>query len=416
MSLAISGNQFVKSGDIYTYVVSGIPTGYTLSSVVLPDLWSVDTTGSITAGSQSFGLLVDIGSGTIIITYVKSGVLKSVYYDVYSGATRMGEEIVQDGVIFIPANVILTPPAICGMQRCAFPLEVFADVQNQSNDLQNDKSDFYGNIGGIPYYGYANITAINLTLQKLVDGVWTDQVAITDNSYGNFFDYGYSPNFSGNNFMDDYNKKYTGLVLEWLFVFLSFGEGKYRMKVDYIDIINGNYTLYDVRLFCLYQWNCLKPNGTVRIEMFNQGLRGTLYDNTAQIDYSTGWNSQIRLRGLFLYKSSGYTKEYNQYGDGSYNAYKPITLEQIPKYSLTKLYVPGWLAWYLSTNTMQADSILITDYNTSNRMPLVKTPLMIDGDFTIPENNLVDPTGDINIALKINFAYGQNNLRKRNSG
>lgn len=415
MSFSIIGTQFVDIPGGSVYSVVGIPAGFVYDSIELPEDWGFVNRVIISPTQDDIQLVYGIGSGTIIVKYLYGDLIKYVYLDVYCKACRMGEEIAQEGVIFIPASKYAQID-ICGISRCVFPLEVFADLNNQTDDLRNDRSDFYGNIGGIPYYGYANITSITLTLQKLVNDIWTDQVIIVDNSYGNFVVYGKSPDFSGNNFTDDYGKKYTGVVLKWLNILISFGDGKYRMKVDYLDVINGHSTLYDVRLFCLYQWNCNKPNGTVRIETVNQGFRGTLYDNTIQIDYSTGWYSQIRLRGLFLYKNSGYIKEYNQIGDGGYNAYKPIILEQTPKFSLTKLYVPGWLAWYLSTNTMQADQILITDYNTSNRMPLVKTPLVIDGEFSIPENNLVDPTGDVNIALKINFAYGQNSLRRRNSG
>ena len=189
----------------------------------------------------------------------------------------------------------------------------------------------------------------------------------------------------------------------------------YRTKIVYTDIASSTSTYYSQAQYALYQWNCNKPNGTIRIETLNQGLRGTLNDNTIQIDYFTGWRSQIRLRGLFLYTKSDERLEFNQYGDADFNSIKPIINEQIPKFVLTKLNVPAWLVWYLSTNVKQADEILITDYNTSNRFTLIKTPVVSDGGLALNTTNLIDPTGDVNVALKLNFSYGQNNLRKRNS-
>lgn len=409
MSLAIAGSQFVKKTDTKTYSVSGIPVGYTLFDIALPNGWSIISTGAIIAGAQDFDFKVGIGSGTMKISYVNAGDIQAVFYDIFVASTKMGEQIAQNGAILIPTTSNIVPPVICGISRCSYTLEVFADEDNPDLELNNDNSDFY-------FYGNAAISSIVMVLQKLVNGVWTDSITFNSQAYGPFFAFGKHPDFSGNNFVDDFGKKYTGVFLNWITVLTNKGYGTYRMKITYLDIFaNPPVIYYSQAEYKLYQWNCNKPNGTIKIQVFNQGLRGTLNDNAIQIDYSTGWQSEIRLRGLFLYKGSSYTKEYNQYGDADFNIYKPIVHEQSSKYVLTKLYVPAWLIWYLSTNVNQADTILITDYNTSNRFALVKTPVMADGDITLSENNLTDPTGSILIATKLNFVYAQNNLRKRNS-
>ena len=404
MSLTIAGQQFVDNGEIRSYIVSGIAFGYTLDSVVLPNGWTVNSIGAIASGNQQHNFNVGIGSGTIIITYVNAGIYQSVYLDVYSGSTRMGEEIKQDGVIFVHP-VIPIPPVFCDDSECVFPLNVFADHDDVTNFNNNDKTEFY-------LVGTAGINSITLTLQQYISGGWQDVETIIDNTFGNFFPYGKHPDFSGNNFTDDFGKKYTGIFLEWLKVYLVHGIGKYRMKVTQTDIFSVTTDYYSKAEYCLKKWNCHATEGTIKIETLNQGLRGTLDNNTIQIDYSTGWSGEIRLRGMFEQLDPAYNREYNQYGDASYNSFKPIIDEQIPKYKSDINPVPGWIDWYLSTNVLQADQILITDYNSKGRHSLVRVPVK-DGEIVIIPETKKYPNPLAAIELK--FAYGQNNMRKRNS-
>ncbi len=309
MSLTITGPQFVKNGDTNTYTVAGLLAGYALYSIDFPDAWEGDSIGIITAGEQIINLITGIGSGTIIITYIDSSdTLKTIYYDVFCSSTKRGEEIQQNGAILIPTTDIIHTPDVCGNIRCPFTLEVFADTDNPTLDSNNDKSDFYFN-------GNSAIASIGIVLEKLVNGIWTNSITFTNSTYGQFFAFGKHPDFSGNDFIDDFGKKYTGLFLNWLTVRQNKGLGTYRIKIIYTDIFSAVTTLYYQSEFNLRAYSCNSIDGTVRIQSFNQGLRGILDNNTLQIDYSTGWHSQIRLRGLFLYRGSAYNKEYNQYGD-----------------------------------------------------------------------------------------------------
>ncbi len=408
MSLTIAGDQFVKKDVAKTYAVSGIPDGFVYNSIELPNGWVLaDSPGSIVAGNQNIYLTTGIGSGTIIITYWDGVVFQSVYLDVFCSSAKKGEEAKQSGALLIPSSLVQVP-SICEMVRCPYTLEVYADIANPDIEANNDKSDFY-------FPGNSGISSISLTLEKLINGVWTTSVIIINSTYGDFFAFGKHPDFSGNPFIDDFGNRYTGVFLNWLTVLTNKGYGMYRMKIIYTDIFTNVTTLYSQSQYNLRPWSCDITDGTIRIDSLNQGLRGTLTDNTAQIDYSTGWNSQIRLRGIFLYTGSSYNKEFNQYGDSQYNINKPIIHEQIPKYSLTKLYVPAWIVWYLSTNVNQADEIRITDYNSANRFALIKTPVISEGDINIDPNNLMDSSQNILVMIDLNFVYAQNNLRKRNS-
>jgi hypothetical protein len=319
--------------------------------------------------------------------------------------TKMGEEIRQNTELVSSSS----ENPLCSLREpiCPFNIDVFAADKEDVDELHNDKSDFY-------YYGNATIKYILLTIEKsdtLCGGVWEEQANIDDNTYGRFFAFGDAPDFSGDTFVDDYNKKYTGVLLDWQKILDVFGEGRYRMRIRKLDVFENYTDEYDQRIFCLKIWHCNLANRTVRIETVNEGVRGSLLDPTNFIDYGSGWKGQIRLKGVFRYKSSSYSKEFTQYGDSSLNKFKPYINEQTPKYTLTVRPVPGWMDWILSTNILQADEILMTDYNTNNRHTFVKTPVMNDGDITPRDNNLTNPLSDV----EINFAYGLNSLRKRNS-
>jgi hypothetical protein len=328
--------------------------------------------------------------------------LYNSYVDV--DKTRKGECIKQDALL-------ITMPVtndLCDRREpmCPFNLDVFAQ-KGGSDDLKNDKSDFYE-------YADARITDIQFTLQKQVgycNDQWEDKVTISNQLYGNYFAFGNDPNLSGDAFEDDYGKKYTGLLLKWQKVIDAWDIGNYRMKITKTDIFSNTEVSYDPRTFCLREYNCNLINRTVRIETLNQGLRGTLNDPTVLIDYGSGWNGQVRLKGVMKYKGSGYTTETNQYGDTNHNMIRPIINEQKPKYILSIRPVPGWMHFRLSTEVLQADQILITDYNTANLHDFVRVPVMNDGEFTPLDTNLMNVLSPVDISL----AYGQNNLRKRNS-
>ncbi len=75
----------------------------------------------------------------------------------------MGEEIKQDGVVFVPTTEVDSPIFCNSNEDCpVFSLPVFADPDRPTNSLNNDKSDFY-------FHGDAFISAIKMTLQKLAN-------------------------------------------------------------------------------------------------------------------------------------------------------------------------------------------------------------------------------------------------------
>lgn len=235
-----------------------------------------------------------------------------------------------------------------------------------------------------------------------------------------WFPYGLAPDFSGNPFTDDYGNQYKGALLQWLPILQTFGAGNYQMVVGYTMTDGSTQTFTDNRVFCLRQYDCNAIDRSVRVEVWNIGIRGSLFNSNQWTDYGSaaslnnpaysGWYSQIRVSGIFYEVEFPQTREYNQYGDDVMNAKKPIILEANPKYILELAPIPGWMDWYFVINVSQADTILMTDYNSVNRNVLTLVPVIPDGSIKPKVDKLANPLAMVEIA----FEYGQNNLRRRN--
>lgn len=337
----------------------------------------------------------------------------TLYTRIYDGITGVpleprgikGEELKQDAVLV--NNALGSTSCAKRQPQCPYDLKVFANPDNDL-ELENDKSDFL-------YFGDPLVADIEFTLQKSTDtcnsSAWEDVATITNSAYGQFFEYGKSLDFLNSDFTDEFNKKYTGLVLNWKRVLTDFGTGLYRMKITYTDTSAVETVIYDSRKFCLYNYHCNLANKTVRIETVNIGLRGSMIDQLNYTDYSTGWSGQIRLEGILRSRDSEYISEYSVYGTGQFNIQKPYIDEQKVKFTLSLKQIPGWMQWYVSTNILQADSIFVTDYNTANDRDLIRIPLIKDGAFSPTDNKLSNPLASVTIPM----AYAKDNLRLQNS-
>lgn len=332
--------------------------------------------------------------------------------------TKQGEELKQDAVListFEDSN-------LCGAlsPTCPFDLDVFASTED-TDDLKNDKSDFY-------QYDSALIDTISFVIEKndslCGDGAWSEkatiavtrdnianQSGISQSAYGRFFPFGTNPDFSGVAFEDRSGKKYTGLLLEWRKVLIAFGTGMYRMKFVRTDAFGNITTSYDQRIFCLKNYNCNLVDGSVRLEMVNEGERGTLDNPLVFIDYGSGWSGQIRLRGILYADKPGYTQEFVTYGDSKFNIKKPNIAELHPKYTLDIKPIPGWMDRYLENYFLLADTKLITDYNVANVVEYKKFPVVNEGGIESGRESLINPLA----WTRLHLAYAHDNLRKRNS-
>lgn len=316
-----------------------------------------------------------------------------------------GEEIKQDDLISVPAAERRTAsPIALDDFGCPWVLNPLAD-EGSTDDLKNDRSEIYR--GGDA--SVANIT-LELQQQDCVSGDWTKVADLNDNTLGTLFQNAVTL-ISGFGFHDDdYNRKYIGFLLEWKKVLAAYGEGTYRFMVNYTDIYGVTTNVEDQRIFCLKQFRDVLAEGTVRIESMIAGISGDIFIPSSFVDYpAEGWYQQVRLPGTLLFKDSSFTKEFMQYGDSDFNSFKPVINEQKANFLLYIQPIPGWMDFYLSTNVLQADLILLSDFNARNRHTWIKVPVMNDGNFAPKQVGKVNKLSSTTLSL----AYGQNNLRKR---
>lgn len=278
-------------------------------------------------------------------------------------------------------------------KQCCFKLNVYAE--EGEIQLHNDRTSIYR-------FGNAAVESIDFYLQKYQNGAWGNVASLSDGTYGAFFALGF--------YSDDFGNFYTGFLLNWQDVLLIIGEGQYRFRIEYTDVMSNVVQEYSNEEYCLRTYNELFVDGSVRIEMIQRGLRGNIF-LTPQVDYGDGWYEQIRLNGILRFKNSSEKIENNQYGDTSHNALRPIINEQIPHLTLHLKAIPGYLDFYLSTNMKQSDECLITDYNKNNRHIFDHFPVVSDGDYTPKNNSGINELSTVDIPVK----YGLNNLRNRNS-
>jgi hypothetical protein len=243
-------------------------------------------------------------------------------------------------------------------RECCFELPVLADAVGD-DVYRNDKHSIIGKYD-INFFGL-----VSIFIQKNVNGTWEDKAEITDNSYGISYPYG----FAGNS---DFSLVYVGFEADWQSILNGFGEGSYRFRFKEIDFsLNETETIYPFE-FCLKTYTKERADKSVRFETYTKGITGDVdsdkdiwdYTIPAGISGGDGWFNQWRLPSSFFgYNKSSYDREFIRYANG-----QEVWLqdEQIESYTWNSGHYPAILHDYIKTNILQADTILVTDYNSNN--------------------------------------------------
>ncbi len=271
-----------------------------------------------------------------------------------------------------------------------FTWKVFTD-ETGTFDFSNDKSR-------IIYMFDAIFVSAEMKLQKNVDGTWTDQTVISDNTLGLFQDFGY--------FTSDLLKKYIELRVYWYNVWNEYGYGSYRFITTGTLATSG--TVENISdTYCLNKYTPDSVDNTVRIEWYNNGIIADAYEDRIIKDYAT-LNSygQIRVPGFFTFNNSKPTKEYTLYDEG-----QDVWTEdkQDPEY-LLKINPMFFNAHQLIRNDiLQADRILITDYNGQNTYNFIQKSVQWSNDYSPVWNFMKSKLAPIELRFKQEY----NNSRKR---
>lgn len=189
----------------------------------------------------------------------------------------------------------------------------------------------------------------------------------SSNSYGIFLQY------------KTYTFSYQGYTLEWLSVYAAFGEGTYRVVLNYSE--NGfNYSGHTPP-FCLKKYSPYVADMTVRFDCFNYGgnignvnkqgekwrLSGTQldiennFDEIGEIDIELF--DSIRIGGMFKDEAPTIENVEIKFPNGFR---KQIRQETIKNFSLNSSPIPMWLIQRLFAYCFMADECIVYDFNIGN--------------------------------------------------
>ena len=231
----------------------------------------------------------------------------------------------------------------CG---CDFTLKVLADDSGLT--LRNDVSGFL-------WWFNDTINDAELTLQKWVNGAWSNVYVMTGNTLGTNYAFEFFTNDAGENFI--------GYQLEWANVLDIHGEGSYRVKCDTTDYLAVENTLYSYE-YCLKTYTDYRAEGTVRIEFYLNNTLGDSQNDKAVKDLGNlNWFNSFRLPGWFGYPNSGYEKTRTQYNTGQI---LDAISNQEQVFELRLKMIPFFVHEALRIDMMQGDTVLISDYNSRN--------------------------------------------------
>lgn len=257
-------------------------------------------------------------------------------------------------------------------KECCFSLPVLAD--DTGDYYRNDKHTILNR------YDKNLFDSVTIFLQKYENGDWTDKVEFTDDTYGANYSYG-----TANDQADRY--RYVAYTVEWSNVLAAFGEGTYRFRYKEIDsnLLEGESYYYFE--FCLKTYTPQRADFTTRFDWYTKGFRGGVFSDTSIWDYTViadyvggdGWFNQIRLPDSFFgYNKSSYEREFVKFSNGQQVWLKD---EQIESYTWNSGQYPADLHNYIKTEVVQADRILVTDYNKNNPNIIKAKAVNADGNY-----------------------------------
>lgn len=266
-----------------------------------------------------------------------------------------------------------------------------------SDPLKNDKNTFYW------WFNALTVTAAKLWLIQ-PDGSEIDLEF--DSNYGVSKPYGF--------FINGQNESFVGYDLDWHAIMVAgaggggLGAGRYQLRCEYETVfgdINSKYS--DV--YCLQEWTQDREDGTLRIEYYQTAITGLSRQDDSFKDYGTlQIYNQHRFDGYFMFNKSVYTKEYIQYENGQRDF---VNDEQEPEYKMELKPIPTMKHDVLRTDILQANKILVTDYNRRN----IDTYYQRNMKCTSGYEPKWYPMKSKLSSLELTFQQGYNNLKKHRS-
>jgi hypothetical protein len=272
----------------------------------------------------------------------------------------------------------------------AFSIKALADTVS-TDDFKNDRSGFL-------WWFNSFVTTAPLILQKYnnTTNAFEDLIALTDNTYGTFYAYGFFVNSSA--------EKFVGYQLKWRNVLSIHGAGGYRVKCTPTSVTGTN-DLYSPN-YCLKQYTSERADVTARIEYYLNNITGISSDDYSVKDFGNlNWYNAFRLSGYFGFPKSTYESDYVEYNNGQRQW---VEDEQEVEYTLRLKQTPAFVHEIIRTDVMQADRIYITDYNSKNPLSFIQKQVIKNGEYAPDWKRLQSKLATVEVSFKQEF----NNLKK----
>lgn len=278
-----------------------------------------------------------------------------------------------------------TSAADCGCRRSGYKADSVPDdtqwtipaiaSSTDTDQYKNDKNTWL-----LQYpIGYNAINQGDFHLQQYNGSGWATVATLNSTTYGTPVYNNVSPKGTACT-----NFNYCGYTLDWRKVLIGLGAGTYRF------LVGGSYTQkYPYCLasppFCLQEYSCYTADQTVRFEAYYTGgnfgsvtsqgkswslccqYAGTYTNQTLTAAYT--WYDSIRFYGFFGYTTFDITRDQIKYQNGQ--IYKTRD-EAIKKFKLmigkggSEGNAPQWLLDRFVAYALQADKLLVSDYNMNN--------------------------------------------------
>jgi len=222
-------------------------------------------------------------------------------------------------------------------RECKYVHTVLADI-NSNDDLRNDYSSFF-------HQRQLSNETVEFILVDFNEN--KNEIIISDDTYGEFFDFGHFEN----------NRDFKGVLIQWKKVLEDLGEGAYKIiKRQTLAGINfeTESLVYDLR-----QYSDRLANFTTRIDIVQNGsLREINTDFTG-----LNWDDSIRVRGFFGNRQPQYEED-NLVNRGFER--RQISMSQTNEYRFQSNLIPSCVTDQIIDFFLFGNDIFITDYNLNN--------------------------------------------------
>jgi len=222
---------------------------------------------------------------------------------------------------------------------CCYALPVF--WSNEGNDLHQDKSSW------VFFVDKSSVTGAVLALEK--DG---ESVAnLTTGSLGRLYPYGFIDN--------RINQKAIGYELNWNTVYTAHGNGKYRLKCTFTDVLGNEIVDYSPD-FELRKYHPLLADETVRFEFNMNGQIG--WFGESKVDFEgNDFYMQFRLpNSRFGHQTDDLSVENRRFESG---ATMQISKEIVNKYKLEVFEATQYILDLIQVTIRQAYYTKITGFH-----------------------------------------------------